>query len=159
MKTLAVWLANGFGLGLSPVASGTVGTLLGIPLAYLVFLCPVTWAHIVSCALLVALAVVVSDVAEKHYREQGGKKDDGRIVADEYMLLPIVFIGLPMTWQMVVIGFLTARFFDILKPWPARGLQSVKGGMGIVLDDLFASFYALAANHAIYWALCRFGWL
>ena len=155
MKQLAIWLANGFGLGLSPVASGTVGSLLGIPLAYLVFTCPSLWGHIATCLLLVLLAVVVCDVAEKHY----GRKDDGRVVADEYMLFPIVLLGLPLTPIVIGIAFLTARFFDILKPWPARGLQSVKGGVGIVIDDLFASFYALAANHAIVWAMRHFGWL
>lgn len=161
MKRISIFLASGFGLGFSPFASGTVGSLPGIPLAYLVHMCPSLPGQILFCALLVLVAVYVCDVAEKEY----GKKDDGRIVADEYMLLPICTLGVPMhldlpkqllVWAVV---FGVARFFDILKPPPARGLQSVKGGMGIVIDDLFASFYALATIQGLLYAARQTGWL
>ena len=161
MKKISVLFANGFGLGFSPFASGTVGSLPGIPLAYLVHACPSLTGQILFCALLVAFAVYVCDVAEKEY----GKKDDGRIVADEYMLLPICTLGVPMYLdlpkQLAVWGlvFVLARVFDIVKPPPARGLQSVKGGVGIVIDDLFASFYALAAIQGALYLARQSGWL
>ena len=152
MKRIVVLLATGLGLGLSPVASGTFGSLLGIPLVYLVHLCPELLGQAVTCLLLTLLAVPICDVAEKTF----GKKDDGRIVADEYLLLPIVFIGVPLTPLMLAIGFVVARVCDIIKPWPARGLQRITGGLGVVIDDFFASLYALAINHAIYWSVTRF---
>jgi phosphatidylglycerophosphatase A len=146
MNRILIWLATGFGLGLSPFASGTVGALLGIPLTYLVHGCPLWWGHLVSCVVLTALAVPICDAAEKTF----GRKDDGRIVADEYLLLPIAFIGLPLTPLMVAVGFVVSRAMDVIKPWPARGLQKVTGGLGVVIDDFFASLYAMLINHAIY---------
>lgn len=148
MKNIWVLLATGFGLGLSPVASGTFGTLLGIPLTIALF----SWQtdlviQIVIAVVLSAIAVPICDKAEKAL---GGKKDDGRIVADEYMTFPIVMIGLPLTWQMLLIGFITHRFFDIIKLPPANGLQRLPGGLGITIDDVFSSIYALGANWLIY---------
>ena len=155
MNKILVWLATGFGLGYSPVASGTVGALLGLPLTYVVLQCPSWIGQSVTCLLLALAAIPVCDAAEKTF----GKKDDGRVVADEWMLLPMVFVGLPLSPILLGIGFVVSRFFDVLKPWPARGLQRVKGGLGIVIDDFFAAFYSLAVNHLIFWFLRKQGWL
>ncbi len=153
MKRLCVFLATGLGLGYSPVASGTFGALLGLPLVYAMSrYCPNWMWQAASAFVLTVLAVPICDVAEKQF----GKKDDGRIVADEYLLLPIAFIGIPWSPLMAVIGFVVSRFFDVLKPWPARGLQRVTGGLGVVLDDFFAAFYSLAANHMIHWLLVKY---
>jgi len=156
--TMQRWIlasATGFGLGRAPVASGTFGALLGLPLAL-----ALTTLHghlawqIGICLLLTLLAVPICDAAEKIY----GTKDDGRIVADEYLTLPIVVIGLPLAGMMregrvleslILLGtaFVLSRICDILKPTPARQLQRVRGGWGIVLDDWFASVYALILTH------------
>ncbi len=148
---LATWLACGFGLGYSPVASGTVGTLLGLPLAWLMVQ---AYGHplmvplqLLFCALLVGLAIWCCHLAEAHYRV----KDDGRIVADEYLIFPISMIGLPGLWWVYLMAFLTSRIFDITKPPPARQMERLGGGLGIVADDAMAACYALAANHLIYW--------
>lgn len=149
---LTVLVASGFGLGLSPFASGTCGAILGIPLGLAVSTIANVWIQIAVCAALVLIAIPICDGAEKYY----GEKDDGRIVADEYMLLPICFIGQGPIWKMIVDGgnaridamalivfiFVISRIIDILKPTPARQIQAVKGGLGVVLDDLFASIYS-----------------
>jgi|APCry1669188970_1035186.scaffolds.fasta_scaffold11268_3 phosphatidylglycerophosphatase A len=150
IRKVTILLATGFGLGLSPIASGTAGTLLGLviilalPFTSLVY-------QLSLAAALVVLAVPICTIAEKHF----GKKDDGRIVADEYMTFPICLLGLP--WQsdpyLLVLAFLTHRVFDILKPFPAWRIQKLGGGRGIVLDDVISSFYALAVNHAICWLI------
>jgi phosphatidylglycerophosphatase A len=140
-------VATGFGTGLSPVASGTVGTLLGLPLVW--FLSELDWPWQVAAALaLASLAVPFCSRAEKWF----GRKDDGRIVADEYLTFPLAVLGLPLHAAplMLPVAFVTARFFDIVKPWPARGLQSLQGGYGIVIDDVFSSLYALALNWVLY---------
>jgi phosphatidylglycerophosphatase A len=140
-------VATGFGLGLSPFASGTVATLLGFPLVWV--LAELAWPwQIVAALALASLAVPVCELAENWF----GRKDDGRIVADEYLTFPLAVLGLPLHEAplMLPIAFVVARFMDIVKPWPARGLQSVHGGYGIVIDDVFASLYALAVNWAIY---------
>jgi len=144
--------ATGFGLGLSPIASGTVGSLWGFVL--LVLMLPleqlpggIVWQSIVAAALAV-IAIPICGSAEKHY----GKKDDGRIVADEYLTFPICMLGIP--WMeypwMLVIGFLTARLCDIIKPPPAYQSQAIGGGLGIVIDDVVACLYALGLNHLLY---------
>ncbi|NLB56628.1 MAG: phosphatidylglycerophosphatase A, partial [Lentisphaerae bacterium] len=88
----------------------------------------------------------ICSVAEKHFN----KKDDGRIVADEYLAFPISMIGLPLTPAMFLLAFITFRIFDVLKPFPACKLQMLKGGLGIVIDDVIACLYALALNHMIF---------
>ena len=146
MKT-ALAIATGFGLGLSPFASGTVGALLGLPLIWALSLLGVHW-QVLAALFLASLAVPFCDRAESWF----GSKDDGRIVADEYLTLPIAVIGIPLHQAplMMVFAFVTSRVFDIVKPWPARGLQSLEGGYGIVIDDVFASLYALAVNWLFY---------
>ena len=145
MKRFCVFVASGFGLGLvAPFAPGTFGSLPGVALAYARCALPV-WLQIVACIGFTLLAIPFCDVAEKAL----GIKDDGRITADEWMLYPIALIGIPLydlPWWSMVAFFCVVRAIDILKPWPARGLQSLHGGLGIVADDFFANLYSLAVN-------------
>jgi phosphatidylglycerophosphatase A len=147
MKRAAVWIACGFGLGFSPVASGTFGALLGIPLAWALHPLGLVW-QIAVCLALAAAAVPVCTVAEEHY----GRTDDGRIVADEYLTFPICLLGLPWMQHLwlLPVAFVVNRVMDIVKIPPARQAQGLSGGAGIVLDDVISSLYALAINHAIY---------
>lgn len=148
-----VFLATGFGLGLiAPIAPGTLGTLPGLLLALWLSLQQLP-LQILACIGLTLLAIPICDLAEKVLQ----KKDDGRIVADEWMLFPIAVIGLPL-WHhpwLLLPCFLVARLCDIIKPPPANTLQRLPGGLGIVIDDLIASLYALAINHTIYYLIQR----
>lgn len=139
-------LATGFGVGLSPMASGTIGSLLGIPIAMSIH--HLNWTCQAGiCVLLVLVAVPLCNVAEKHY----GIKDDGRIVADEYLTFPICLIGIPWVehlWLLPV-AFVVSRVLDIIKPFPARRSQAFAGGAGIVMDDLISNLYTLALNYVI----------
>jgi len=159
INRVAVMLATGLGLGLIPVASGTFGTLLALPIVWF-FWARMGWADqgwagvLWQTALGVGLSLVavpICGVAERHY----ATKDDGRIVADEYLTFSLCMIGLPWNPWVVLMAFLTCRCFDIFKPAPANQLQAVKGGLGIVIDDVVASVYSLALNHAIYWVILR----
>ena len=149
MKRFCLFVATGFGLGLvSPVAPGTVGSLPGVALAYATTLLPL-WLQIQVCAALTVLAVPFCDVAEKIL----GIKDDGRITADEWMLFPLALIGIPLhslPWWSMIVFFCVVRFIDIAKPWPCRGLQSIPGGRGIVIDDFVANLYSLAVNWGVF---------
>ncbi len=142
---IALMIAAGFGLGYSPIASGTVGTLPGVLIAVLIN--PLHWGWQVGiCVALTLVAVPFCDKAEKLL----GRKDDGRIVADEYLTFPICVIGLPLAgypW-LIPAAFLVARFADIVKIPPAAQSQNIKGGVGIVLDDAIANVYALVLLHA-----------
>jgi phosphatidylglycerophosphatase A len=153
-----ILLATGLGLGLAPVASGTFGTLPG--LLIVLGLAPL-WpypptgaalgAQALAAAILALLALPLCDTAEKHF----GRKDDGRIVADEYLTFPIGLLGLPLTPGVLVLAFLTNRIFDVIKPFPARRLQDLPGGLGIVADDVVSACYSLLVNHGVYILLLR----
>ena len=156
--TVATW----FGLGYAPIASGTFGALPGALIAYVVAL--LAWRNHVGMPWQVAgqtlfalalsgLAIPICGAAERLF----GKKDDRRIVADEALTFPVCTIGLPLVqapWLLAV-AFVVNRACDIVKPPPARRLQDLHGGLGIVIDDFIACLYALAINHAIYWSLAR----
>ena len=149
-KRIILLLATGFGLGLSPVASGTAGTLLGVVIV--IAIAPLNWAwQTVVAVCMVLMAVPICGEAEKHF----GKKDDRRIVADEYLTFPLCVLALPVVehlWLLAV-AFVTHRILDIIKPPPAKRMQEMHGGFGIVMDDVVSSLYALAVNHAIWWFL------
>lgn len=140
-------LATGFGFGFSPVLPGTAGALWGLPLAWAVMQIPSLAAQITACAALTLLAVPLCAAAEKQLAKG---KDPACIVADEYLTLPICFLGLPFTPGILITGFVLHRIFDITKPPPIHQLQRIKGGAGIVMDDLLAALFALACNHLLY---------
>lgn len=146
---LCFWAGTGFGLGLlAPVAPGTVGSIPGLALAYAVTALPLA-LQLPAALGFTLLAIPVCEISERIL----GIQDDGRIVADEWMLLPVAVIGLPLAqlpWWTVAVFFAVIRFFDIVKLPPARRLQSIPGGRGIVADDFFANLYALGANWLLY---------
>ena len=145
MKNFIKWVAVGFGTGWSPVMPGTVGTLVGLPIAWGLMQLSGVGVQWVVCAGLTVLAVPICGVAEKMI----GGKDPGCIVADEYLTLPITVIGLTSPWALLS-GFVLHRIFDITKPPPIRQLQHIHGGFGIVVDDFLAALIALGLNHLIF---------
>ncbi|MBN2302168.1 MAG: phosphatidylglycerophosphatase A [Lentisphaerae bacterium] len=142
-------LATGFGLGLSPVASGTFGSMLGV--AIVLAMCRLPWyGQVLIAVALASVAVPICGIAEKQFKEE----DDGRIVADEYMTFPLCAVGIPWLmhpWFLAVI-FVVNRLLDIIKPPPAWQAQRLPGGIGVVADDIVSSLYALALNHVL-WVL------
>ena len=152
IEKACLFVASGFGIGLvAPFAPGTFGSVPGVALAFATTALPL-WLEIPVVTALAVAAIPFCDVAERML----GIKDDGRIVADEWMLFPIAVAGLPLAslpWCAVVVFFCVTRFIDIVKPPPARGLQSIPGGRGIVDDDFVANLYSLAINWLIYLAM------
>ena len=143
MNRFFLVLATGFGVGYSPVAPGTLGTLLAIPVYY--FLSNIS-SPIYEITLIgfFFLSVWISENAEIFFR----KKDDQRIVIDEMMGFLITMLWVPKTTCFIIIGFFLFRFFDILKPFPIRHLEKrLKGGYGVVLDDVIAGVYANVILH------------
>jgi len=136
LDTVNFWLATGFGLGLAPMAPGTFGSLLGIPLAWWLLSRPLGQQGAIMATLLL-LAIPVCHVAAWHY----AGLDHGSIVADEYVAFPLAVIGLAGARHPAVIAlaFVVYRFFDGLKPPPIHLAEYVHGGFGIVLDDVIAA--------------------
>ena len=138
MNRFFLFFATGFGVGYSPIAPGTVGTLLAIPI-YLLLSCIPSPIYEVTLITFFFLSVWISENAEKSL----GKSDDQRIVLDEIMGFLVTMLWVPKTILFVIIGFFLFRFFDILKPFPIRHLERrFKGGYGVVLDDVMAGIYA-----------------
>lgn len=153
LRKMAMWVATGFGLGYSPVAPGTVGSVWGVLIVWAINSNAGWVVQLAAAAAMAIAAIPACDVAEKAF----GQKDDHRIVADEYLTFPICMIGLPPLPWVLAVAFLSNRFFDIVKLPPARGLQRLRGGLGIVIDDVFASAYSLAFNWAVYAVVTMLG--
>ena len=131
-------MATGFGVGYSPVAPGTVGTLVAIPIYYFLSAIP-SPIYEITLSGFFFLSVWISENAEISF----GKKDDSRIVIDEMMGFFLTMLWVPQTFRFIIIGFFLFRFFDILKPFPIRWIERrFKGGFGVVLDDVMAGVYA-----------------
>ena len=132
-------LAFGFGLGLSPVAPGTVGTLLGLRSAWLTL----DLGLYVQIGIALALCVSGIWICDNSSRRIG-QHDPGGIVWDEIAAMYVVLLFAPVTITAWILAFVLFRFFDIVKPWPIRDLDhSIRGGLGIMLDDLVAALYAV----------------
>jgi len=133
------FLALGFGSGMAAKAPGTFGTLAAIPLYLLIAPLSLSWYLGVLLIIIFAGFYICGKAAEDMQVH-----DHGAIVWDEFAGLLITMIAAPTGWQWVVIGFLLFRLFDILKPWPIRVLDAkVKGGVGIMIDDVFAGIGSL----------------
>lgn len=132
-------------LGYLP-ASGTVAVaVVAVPL-YAGSASLPTSVYIPIVAAFTALAVWVHDRGDRIL----GEKDSGKLVFDELVGYWIAMVALPVTWQLIVLGFVVERVFDVLKLWPANVLERrVPGGWGVVLDDVVAGLYACGVLHAI----------
>jgi phosphatidylglycerophosphatase A len=133
------WLAYGFGSGLSPWAPGTVGTVAAVPLYLLLRPLPAGW----YLAVLAILTLIGIWACGKTARELNAH-DPSAIVWDEFLGFLLAMTAAPPGWPWILAGFALFRFFDILKPWPIRELdQKVRGGLGVILDDLLAGVMTL----------------
>lgn len=140
LKTPSGFLAFGFGSGLAPVAPGTFGTLAAIP-PYLLFT-QLSWP-LYALVLLVTFLLGIY-LCEKTSQNLG-VHDHGGIVWDEFVGFWITLFMIPLTWYWLLLGFVLFRFFDIVKPFPIKWLdKKVKGGFGIMIDDVIAGLFAWA---------------
>jgi len=132
------FLAFGFGAGLSPVAPGTFGTLVAAPIVAFVMSVGFT-AHL-AFALVAAVAGVY--ICGESARRLAVHDHPG-IVWDEIAGFSVTMLAAPRDWYWLLLGFVLFRFFDVVKPWPIREADhSLRGGVGIMLDDIIAGVFA-----------------
>ena len=140
-------LAYGFGAGLSPKAPGTLGTVVAIPIYVLLI-----WSGPAAYFGFLAVALVAGVFICGYTARRIGVDDPKSVVWDEVVGYFITMIGVPFGAAWVLAGFLLFRLFDIWKPWPIRWLdRNVKGGFGIMVDDVAAAIPAcLILNLVVY---------
>lgn len=139
-------IAFGLGAGLSPWAPGTIGTLLAIPIAYLLW----AWTSDVGFLAVVLALLFVGAWAAQRTGRALGLPDHGGIVIDEVaaFLLVLFFTG-PFVAR-IAFAFLLFRLFDITKPPPIRTIDArMKTGIGVMVDDLVAAGFALVVYAAV----------
>jgi phosphatidylglycerophosphatase A len=135
------FLAFGFGAGLAPKAPGTFGSAVGLVAAWWLLELPLVW-RVAVVAGVIGLGLWICGESARRL----GRHDDQRIVLDEIagVLLTSLAVGEKDVLGLALV-FVFFRFFDIVKPWPIRDVDhSLKGGLGIMLDDLIAALYAAA---------------
>ena len=130
-------LAFGFGSGLAPVAPGTAGSLVGLVLAWSTLDLPIAARLLVAIALILSGIWICGEAARRI-----AVHDHPGIVWDEIAGIYLALLVAPPSIWAWALGFGLFRLFDIWKPWPIRDLDHrLKGGLGIMLDDLVAALY------------------
>jgi len=141
---LKLFFASGFFAGYFPFASGTVGSFLAILIFLLIPGFSEPYILVIFILLFLIIGIYTSDFAEKVYGF-----DPPEVVIDEIVGMWFTMLFVPKTFLLAGIGFVLFRIFDIVKPFPAKQSQELKGGLGIMLDDLIAGFYSLTILHII----------
>lgn len=137
------FLSLGFGVGLAPVAPGTWGTLVAVPLYLAIAQLSLPW-YLAIAGIGFCGGIWLCGYTGKAL----GVHDHGGIVWDEIIGFWVTMIAVPVDWQWILLGFVLFRLFDIVKPWPVRiADRRVPGGLGVMFDDLLAGLYALACMH------------
>lgn len=143
----AHFFSLGFGTGLAKKAPGTFGTLIGFPLFWLIAGLSVPVQFTVIAALFF-IGIYFCETTGKAL----GVSDHGAIVWDEIVAMMLVLTVTPNQWQWWFVAFLLFRLFDIWKPVPIRQCDAkIKGGLGVMLDDLLAAIYAIISLKALVW--------
>lgn len=133
-----LFLASGFYSGLSPFMPGTAGTVVGIGLYWCLSHLPF-FQYLITCIAFIFLAVWLADRAAAILQQA----DPSLIVIDEIAGYLVTMIGIPGSWHYIVMGFILFRTIDVLKPFPIQVIdRDLKGGWGIVLDDVVAGIFA-----------------
>jgi phosphatidylglycerophosphatase A len=137
LSSLATVLATGFGSGYSPLAPGTAGSAVGLLLFWPLQGVGVAWQIAATVAVFFAGTAAATRVADRV-----GIEDPGIVVVDEIVGMWVTLLFLPMTAVTVAAAFVLFRVMDVFKPWPARALEALPKGWGIMADDVMAGVYA-----------------
>jgi len=143
-------------LGYLPLAPGTFGTLPAVALYLLAARTPLTDV-IIAAALLCSCAAAVA--FGRQAQADFGKEDPRPFVLDEFAgyLVAVLFLGSGLIVWKAVLAFVAFRLFDVVKPFPARRLESLPGGWGILMDDIMAGIYANIAMRVVLYCLLAKG--
>ena len=139
------FLAFGFGAGAVPKAPGTAGTVVAV-----VLYIPLAELSLPLYSLFLVTGFILGIWLCGRTAAEIGVHDHGGIVWDEFVGYWLTMFMAPAGWVWILAGFVFFRLFDILKPWPVKWVDSrVKGGLGIMLDDVIAGIIAALCIQAV----------
>ena len=137
MRFIQKLLATFFGAGYSPIASGTLGSAFAAILIWFLLPTQSPW-YIVGVLVAIPVTAPFCAVGEKLW----GQKDARKIVLDEAVGMAITYLYMPKDWRLFLAGFFMFRLYDIVKIPPAGAAENIKGGWGVLLDDVIVGIYA-----------------
>ncbi len=151
LKTFYLWLASGLGSGYLPLMPGTWGSFFALIPIYFILHSTHPAAYLLLFVFICSVVnILTAPTAEKYWGE-----DPPKMVVDEWAGQGITFVGvLPSVYALsdfyiILFGFILFRFFDMVKPLGIYKIQNLRGGCGILADDLLAGFYACMILHVI----------
>ena len=133
-------LFTAFYMGYSPIAPGTLGTIIALAIYILEYLIFGNLSWIVNLVVVLVMlypSIKLGDEGEAYF----GKKDPSEVVLDEVIGYWVSVLLYPFNWKIAILAFFIFRITDIVKPYPINTLQKLEGGLGIVIDDIIAGVY------------------
>jgi phosphatidylglycerophosphatase A len=147
-RILSDWIATVFRVGYLPLAPGTWGSLFALSAWVLLpVFTSVTYLAILGGLLFLGI------LTSKNYSAYSQKTDPSEVVIDEWLGMWIALYAVPKEMTWMIVSFLLFRFFDVVKVPPARQLERMHGGWGIMMDDVAAGLYALGLTHLLIWVM------
>lgn len=149
MTRAAVFVATVGYIGYAPIAPGTVGSAAGLALFVLLRAVGIPWLEPAAIVVLFAAGAWAGNHAERFF----GGIDPQPVVIDEVLGMLLTLMLVPVSWAGAIVGFLVFRALDIVKPWPARRLENLHGGVGVMADDAMAAVY----GNVVMWLAVWYG--
>ncbi|RME61843.1 MAG: phosphatidylglycerophosphatase A [Candidatus Dadabacteria bacterium] len=156
LKALSLTLATGLGSGYSPVVSGTCGSAVCLIFWLVVHYFVFPWTPITTfIAALICTVVGLIATAEALKYLKG--KDPSQVVIDEWAGMLVTLVAVPTQFSLmhILAAFFFFRFFDVVKPFPARELESLPGALGVMIDDIVAGGYSAIMLWSIFHFLLK----
>ena len=153
MRRLAVFVCSFGYIGFFPVAPGTVGSAAGVVVYVAARYAALPYLELMIIVALAVAGIVLTRPCEEDLR----CVDPGPIVIDEVMGMLLTLFMIPVGWGGILLGFLLFRALDVTKPFPARQLERLHGGFGVMADDAMAAIYANLLLRGAYYVAP--GWL
>ena len=143
MKFIYKLIATALGSGYSPLAPGTAGAIVACGFLYLFhhFQIIPTYKDPLYFILLIVITTLIGILVTNKLLDDWGK-DPSKVVIDEVIGMWITMLFIPFSWINLLLGFILFRFFDIAKPLGIRQMEKLKGGTGVMMDDVLAGIYA-----------------
>ena len=149
MTRAAVFIATTGYIGYAPVAPGTCGSAAGLALFFALRAAGVPWLEPLAVIAIFGVGAWAGNIAERYF----GGIDPAPVVIDEVLGMLVTLLFVPVSWMGAIVGFLVFRVLDIVKPWPARQMEALHGGLGVMADDAMAAVY----GNGVMWLAVIYG--